>query len=75
MFATGFVETKRGCCGTGFIEAGPLCNLITPTCGKATEYLFWDCVHLSESAYKYVSEHLEKEVLPKLLYDDEHLYS
>ncbi|KAK9279060.1 hypothetical protein L1049_012735 [Liquidambar formosana] len=35
----GFVETKRGCCGTGLVETGPLCNLITPTCANPSQYL------------------------------------
>nr|POF24521.1 gdsl esterase/lipase [Quercus suber] len=27
----GFVETSKGCCGTGYVEAGTSCNSITPT--------------------------------------------
>ncbi|CAA6658806.1 unnamed protein product [Spirodela intermedia] len=28
----GFVEARRGCCGTGLMEAGELCSSLTPTC-------------------------------------------
>ncbi|CAL2263370.1 unnamed protein product [Prunus armeniaca] len=65
----GFVETKKGCCGTGLVEAGPLCNALTPLCANDLEYLFWDSIHPSEAAYQYISKYLEKEVLPKLAYD------
>ncbi|KAG2669871.1 hypothetical protein I3843_14G055500 [Carya illinoinensis] len=63
----GLVETKRGCCGTGLIEVGPLCNAIIPICKKSSEYLFWDSAHPSETANQYVSQYIEKESLPKLL--------
>lgn len=66
----GFVETKRGCCGSGLVEAGPLCNALTPPCANDLEYLFWDSIHPSEAAYQYISKYLEKKVLPKL--DDDH---
>lgn len=65
----GFVETKKGCCGTGLVEAGPLCNALTPLCANDSEYLFWDSIHPSEAAYQYISKYLENEVLPKLAYD------
>ncbi|PON77980.1 Lipase [Parasponia andersonii] len=62
----GFVETEKGCCGTGLVEAGPTCNVLTPTCHEASKYLFWDSIHPSEATYKYLAQYLEKEVLPKL---------
>ncbi|XP_058111081.1 GDSL esterase/lipase At2g24560-like [Magnolia sinica] len=61
----GFVDTKRGCCGTGFLEAGPLCNIFTPPCIDASEFLFWDSVHPTEAVYKVLSKHL-LELLPAL---------
>ncbi|XP_048324053.2 GDSL esterase/lipase At2g30310 isoform X2 [Ziziphus jujuba] len=67
----GFVETKRGCCGTGLVEAGPFCNSLTPPCNDASQYVFWDTVHPSEAAYQFLSIYLEKEVLPKLLYNNQ----
>ncbi|KAM6578361.1 hypothetical protein CsatB_030198 [Cannabis sativa] len=62
----GFEETKRGCCGTGLIEAGPICNVLTPTCHEASKYMFWDSIHPSEATYKYLAQYLKEEVLPKL---------
>ncbi|KAJ6758201.1 GDSL-LIKE LIPASE/ACYLHYDROLASE [Salix koriyanagi] len=58
----GFVETHRGCCGTGVVEAGSTCNKVTPTCGNASRFMFWDAIHPSESAYKFLTEYLEKSV-------------
>lgn len=65
----GFVETKRGCCGTGFVEAGPLCNALAPVCGNVLEYLFWDSIHPGQAAYQHLSKYLEKKVIPELLND------
>ncbi|XP_044462698.1 GDSL esterase/lipase At2g30310-like [Mangifera indica] len=63
----GFVETKRGCCGSGVLEAAFLCNPLTPTCARPEEFLFWDSIHPTQSAYKLISEHLEIEVYSKLI--------
>ncbi|GMY08936.1 GDSL esterase/lipase At2g31550-like [Fagus crenata] len=63
----GFVQTKRGCCGTGLVETGPLCNSVTPTCGKPSQYIFWDCIHPSDAVYQYLSQNFVKNVIPKLL--------
>ncbi|KAL3518002.1 hypothetical protein ACH5RR_020591 [Cinchona calisaya] len=62
----GFGETTRGCCGTGILEAGPLCNEGTPVCANPSQYIFWDSIHPGELTYRYFSEQLVKEVLPKL---------
>ncbi|KAK3232547.1 hypothetical protein Dsin_004428 [Dipteronia sinensis] len=63
----GFVETKRGCCGSGLIEAAYLCNPATPTCGNPSQFIFWDSIHPTQSAYQFLSQCLEIEILPKLL--------
>ncbi|CAK7325969.1 unnamed protein product [Dovyalis caffra] len=63
----GFVETNKGCCGTGFVETGPLCNPTTPTCRKPSRFLFWDAVHPSQSTYWYLSKYLKKTALSKFL--------
>ncbi|KAK9948366.1 hypothetical protein M0R45_003947 [Rubus argutus] len=48
----GFEVVDRGCCGTGDIEAGPLCNVASPgTCSDASKYIFWDAYHPTEKAY------------------------
>ncbi|KAL5580621.1 hypothetical protein UlMin_013063 [Ulmus minor] len=61
----GFVETNRGCCGTGLLETGPLCNVLSTTCDDASRYLFWDSVHPSEATYRYLAEILEQQVYSK----------
>ncbi|KAJ6317882.1 hypothetical protein OIU76_013430 [Salix suchowensis] len=63
----GFVETNKGCCGTGFVEMGPLCNPTTPICRTPSRYLFWDAVHPSQSTYHYLTKYIAKRVLPKFL--------
>ncbi|XP_076930879.1 GDSL esterase/lipase At1g06990-like [Bidens hawaiensis] len=62
----GFKETIMGCCGTGLLEAGPICNPLTPVCHNASEYLFFDSIHPSERAYLIVTEYLMKQILGKL---------
>ncbi|KAJ9698800.1 hypothetical protein PVL29_007731 [Vitis rotundifolia] len=61
----GFVETNKGCCGSGFFEAGPLCNALSATCNDTSQYVFWDSIHPTESAYAHVAQNL-KELLAKL---------
>ena len=64
---TGFVETNRGCCGTGFVETASLCNIKTPPCGNLSHFLFWDSVHPSQAGYQHVAKYLKKTVLSLLL--------
>ncbi|CAK8562099.1 unnamed protein product [Lathyrus sativus] len=48
----GFNETKKGCCGTGNIEVGILCNRFSiNTCSNPSDYVFWDSYHPTEKAY------------------------
>ncbi|KAM4095907.1 hypothetical protein ACJW30_08G066400 [Castanea mollissima] len=63
----GFVETNRGCCGTGFVETALLCNINTPPCGNLPHFLFWNSVHPSQAGYQHVAKYLKKTVLPFLL--------
>ncbi|KAK2982756.1 hypothetical protein RJ640_025172, partial [Escallonia rubra] len=63
----GFLETGRGCCGTGLVEAGPSCTPVTPLCANRSQYLFFDSIHPGESAYHIVTEYLKKDILHKLL--------
>ncbi|KAF2301098.1 hypothetical protein GH714_020186 [Hevea brasiliensis] len=58
--ANGFVEAKRGCCGTGTIETTILlCNPKSPgTCPNATQYVFWDSVHPSQAANQVLADAL-----------------
>ncbi|TXG50890.1 hypothetical protein EZV62_023414 [Acer yangbiense] len=59
----GFTETKRGCCGTGFLEFAGLCNSVTPTCGSESQFLFWDCIHPSEATYQNLAKYVESKIL------------
>ncbi|KAH7547848.1 hypothetical protein JRO89_XS14G0025800 [Xanthoceras sorbifolium] len=61
---SGIVETKRGCCGSGLIEIVYLCNPTTPTYGKPSQFLFWDSIHPTQSAYKFLTDYMEMEILP-----------
>ncbi|CAH2059905.1 unnamed protein product [Thlaspi arvense] len=62
LYSLGFKETKRGCCGTGLLEAGFMCNAFSPSCGNRSEYLFFDSIHPSEATYNYVGDLLEEDI-------------
>ncbi|KAI4327766.1 hypothetical protein L6164_020190 [Bauhinia variegata] len=52
----GFEETEKGCCGTGNIEVGILCNPYSLNmCPNASNYIFWDSYHPTERAYSVLS--------------------
>uniref|UniRef100_A0A7N0RBV3 GDSL esterase/lipase n=1 Tax=Kalanchoe fedtschenkoi TaxID=63787 RepID=A0A7N0RBV3_KALFE len=63
----GFLVTRVGCCGTGKVEGGPLCNLLSPTCQNSSNHVFWDSIHPSQAAYSYIAQFLYRYVLPKFL--------
>ena len=63
-FVEGFVQTLQGCCGTGLLEMGPVCNVLDPTCPDPSKYLFWDAVHLTQAAYRFLAESGLRNVLP-----------
>ncbi|CAM8984826.1 unnamed protein product [Rhodiola kirilowii] len=63
----GFQVTNMGCCGTGKVEGGPLCNILSPTCVNSSTHVFWDSIHPSQAAYSYVAQHLYRYVVPKFL--------
>ncbi|CAK7350485.1 unnamed protein product [Dovyalis caffra] len=46
-----FDEVNSGCCGTGYMEAGLLCNRKSFLCPDASKYVFWDSIHPTEQAY------------------------
>ncbi|TVU10928.1 hypothetical protein EJB05_44483, partial [Eragrostis curvula] len=53
----GFENSVRGCCGTGYVEAGVLCSLNSAlTCDNADKHVFFDAVHPSERAYEMVAK-------------------
>ncbi|GAV58663.1 LOW QUALITY PROTEIN: Lipase_GDSL domain-containing protein, partial [Cephalotus follicularis] len=61
----GFIETNKGCCGTGVVETSILCNLATPTCVNASQYVFWDSIHPTEAVYRYITDKLIANILSK----------
>ena len=53
----GFDEIDRGCCGTGMVELGPLCNQFTSLlCSNVSSYMFWDSYHPTERAYRILTK-------------------
>ena len=56
---TGFKETKRGCCGTGFLETSLMCNVFSPVCQNRSEFLFFDSIHPSEATYNVIGNLLD----------------
>ncbi|KAF6174105.1 hypothetical protein GIB67_020287 [Kingdonia uniflora] len=54
----GFLVTNRGCCGFGFAEMGPMCNIASLVCQNASQYVFWDAVHPTEATYSVVAKAL-----------------
>ncbi|XP_048129817.1 GDSL esterase/lipase At5g42170-like [Rhodamnia argentea] len=62
----GLEISDRGCCGSGLIETGVLCNRWDLfTCSNVSGYVFWDSYHPTENVYKIVVQKL----LAKLLVD------
>ncbi|CAK9164139.1 unnamed protein product [Ilex paraguariensis] len=60
---SGFTVTNGGCCGLGFPSL--VCSVLTPLCPDPSKFMFWDSVHPSESAYRYMSKYLEEHVIPQ----------
>ncbi|XP_057462204.1 GDSL esterase/lipase At5g03820-like [Actinidia eriantha] len=55
----GFFEARKACCGTGTIETSLLCNARSiGTCSNATQYVYWDGFHPSESANQVLAQDL-----------------
>ncbi|ONK77121.1 uncharacterized protein A4U43_C02F3310 [Asparagus officinalis] len=62
----GFEEAKRGCCGSGLMEVGPLCNIMSPVCKNVSSFVFFDAIHPSERIYRFVTDHIMNNVIPQL---------
>jgi phospholipase/lecithinase/hemolysin len=57
--AAGFNETRKACCGTGYLETAILCNEASiGTCADAATYLFWDSFHPTTRFYKMLADSL-----------------
>ncbi|KAI8556862.1 hypothetical protein RHMOL_Rhmol05G0288800 [Rhododendron molle] len=46
-----FNEVNKGCCGTGLIEIGRLCNQTSPLCVDTSKNEFWDAARPTEKTY------------------------
>ncbi|KAL0723800.1 hypothetical protein Bca4012_038399 [Brassica carinata] len=51
----GFKETKKGCCGTGFLETSDMCNSQSKLCSNHSEYMFFDSIHPSLATYTHIA--------------------
>eukprot|EP01018_Ginkgo_biloba_P025487 Gb_06057 [translate_table: standard] len=64
----GFEVTTKGCCGTGTLETGFLCNKFSPfTCADASKYVFFDSVHPTQKAYEIISNVFLSRDIPQLI--------
>ena len=67
-YISGLEVIDKGCCGTGSLEVGFLCNELSPfTCPDASKYLFFDSVHLTQKAYEIISNVFLTRDVPQLL--------
>ncbi|XP_031387095.1 GDSL esterase/lipase At2g40250-like [Punica granatum] len=66
-YREGFGVSAEGCCGTGLVETGPLCLVLTPKCIDPSRYVFWDSIHPTEAAYSRIAAEIIKTTLPKLV--------
>jgi phospholipase/lecithinase/hemolysin len=65
--AAGFSESRKACCGTGYLETAILCNEASiGTCADAAPYLFWDSFHPTTGFYKMLADMLVKASDPVL---------
>ncbi|XP_050229313.1 GDSL esterase/lipase At1g06990-like [Mercurialis annua] len=63
-----FVDSRKGCCGyIPFQIQYAQDHVISPVCRNSSQYLFWDGVHPTEAAYRYLSLSIQKDILPKFM--------
>ncbi|XP_044480272.1 GDSL esterase/lipase EXL3-like [Mangifera indica] len=63
----GFEVSDKGCCGTGTFEVSMFCNQWTlNSCFDASKYVFWDCYHPTEAAYRIIVDSLYDEIIKQL---------
>ena len=59
----GFVETRRACCGHGFLSTAEFCNAKTEgTCADASKFVFFDSLHPTQTVYKRIAEDYEQKL-------------
>ncbi|CAN6482709.1 unnamed protein product [Victoria cruziana] len=62
----GFLEVKRGCCGTGLFEIGYSCNPYTPICTDRSSYVFWDAIHPTQQTYDILFNTIVSDIMSEL---------
>ncbi|XP_076905368.1 GDSL esterase/lipase At5g42170-like [Bidens hawaiensis] len=62
----GLEVVDRGCCGTGIVEVGVLCNQLSPVCPDDTKYLFWDSVHPTDKGNSIIVDHVLQNMMNNL---------
>ncbi|XP_058722286.1 GDSL esterase/lipase EXL3-like [Vicia villosa] len=63
----GFANEDKGCCGTGKLEVGFLCNRLGSICSNVSEHVFWDSFHPTEIFYKITIPPLLKNYMSQFL--------
>ncbi|KAI4379179.1 hypothetical protein MLD38_005508 [Melastoma candidum] len=58
----GFSVALEGCCGTGLLEFGAICNDISPVCPDPSRFVFFDAVHPTEAAYRNIAKNLSEDI-------------
>ncbi|CAK9163480.1 unnamed protein product [Ilex paraguariensis] len=51
---TGFVTSKKACCGQGPYNGAGLCTTLSNLCPNRNIYVFWDAFHPTERANKII---------------------
>ncbi|GLJ22818.1 hypothetical protein SUGI_0430140 [Cryptomeria japonica] len=59
----GFEEPRKGCCGTGLLEAAISCNPSTISCLNPSKYVFWDSFHPTTECYQIIANDLFQQYL------------
>lgn len=62
-FKYGFEVVRKGCCGTGLLEASILCNPAIPVCPDPSKYVFWDSFHPTERAYNILAQDIFSQIV------------
>ncbi|XP_057962348.1 acetylajmalan esterase-like [Malania oleifera] len=64
------LSTQKACCGKGGdydFDLANMCGALgVPVCPDPHRHISWDGVHLTSNAYKYMSDWVIKDLLPKL---------
>ncbi|KAG0604063.1 hypothetical protein M758_10G141600 [Ceratodon purpureus] len=66
----GFTETRKACCGHGFLSTAGFCNSNTEgTCSDASKFVFFDSLHPTQSVYKRIADDYEEKMFSFFKFD------